>query len=714
MQRAEDRTQLWWTDGPPRVFQSGPPPHEQVLCFALGGEQLRFDTVKVRPVDGAWECTLEAEGRRFRCTGRSETPDDFRQPVRFVESGPFFQRVIIDGLTFADDEGRPFAGTARLEISAWPDRMAFRLESDAAATLRLRRDGKSAEGRQSVTLAIREGNPAATVSAEVPVTADAALGCHRLALPEAPWSNARGTYYPEEHLDRVDRHRLTLRNDSDAPAVARLMFTQERHLPITGFTPVLCDPDGSPTGLQVQISKNWHRRPDKGSLPHEGTWFHGCAWVRVPPRARRDLVLHMIHARWGGVFAASHAQLCLVGWGHNQFWEQAAVGSFGESICFEPGRVQRRCFITDVRPFLTLSRSPDAKPWGWAENAGGGDCLAWIDPDGAHRGTRRTRLDTRAPGPLLTDFRCDEETRGGEIVSQMAFAVPAATDHLRTFVRLRHDVKQPVRWRRLDFFQLGADFYNEVPSRRVAVGDAAGVRDEWEPRRGGNVPDRTGIPLTGDAAWVSAHGVERAALGDGRAAAGRGLIVRAWRAVLGGRPAAPYLSSFAREWGSGNHRTVISLTPPPDVAELLPGDFVEAELELVVFPANAAAWHGADEVFRAALVRDADTWRPVHREAAGNALRPQVRRGSLTRSLPVVVAVDGRQEGEVRFDGGLGHVPVTFTGLDRPAGHRLLVNGRPADHRQTDWDAAAQRWQCTVAVAPSEARPVEVRIEPAP
>ena len=714
MPRAADRTQLWWADGPPRVHQSGPPPREQVLCFAFGGAELRFDTVKVRPVEGAWRCALDADGRRFTCTGRAEAADEFRQPVRFVESGPFFQRVVIEGLTFADDKGRPFAGSARLEVSAWPDRLAIRLESDADATLHLQHGSRTASGRQSVTLVTLEGSAPATVTAGVPVTTVSSLGCHRIALAETPWSNARGTYYPEEHLDRVDQTRLTLSNDTDAPAVARLMFMQERHLPITGFTPVLCDPDGSLTGLQVQISKNWHRRPDKGSLPHEGTWFHGCAWVRVPPRTRRDLVLHMIHARWGGVFAASHAQLCLVGWGHNQFWEQAAVGSFGESICFEPGRVQRRCFITDVRPFLTLSRAPDAKPWGWADNAGGGDFLAWIDTEGAHRGSRRTRLDTRAPGPLLTDFRCEEETRGGEIVSHMAFAVPAATDHLRTFVRLHHEVRLPVRWRRLDFFQLGADFYNEVPARRVALGDATGLRDEWEPRRGGNAPDRTGIPLHGDAAWVSAHGVDRDALRQGQAAAGRGFIVRAWRAVLGGRPAAPHLSTFATEWGRGNHRTTLALTPPPDVAELRPGDFVEAELELVVFPADAAACYSPDEALRAALANDADTWRPVHREAAGNALRPQARRGTLTRSFPITVGVDGRQEAEISFDGGLGHVPVTFTGLDRPSGHRILVNGRPVAHRQTDWDASAQRWQGTITVAPSAARPVLVRLEPVP
>jgi len=91
------------------------------------------------------------------------------------------------------------------------------------------------------------------------------------------------------------------------------------------------------------------------------------------------------------------------------------------------------------------------------------------------------------------------------------------------------------------------------------------------------------MPLAGEGAWVSAHGVERAVL-EGHAAATRGLIVRSWRAVLGGKPAAPHLATFCTEWGKNNHRTAVELAPPPGISELQPGDFVEAELELVISP----------------------------------------------------------------------------------------------------------------------------------
>jgi hypothetical protein len=712
MPRVDDHTALWWVDGSPRVFNSPNQANGETLCFQFGGQSLLFDTKRVRPVDGGWDCALSVDGRRFACTGHAMPKDEFFESVRFVECGRFFHRVIIENLQFTVAEGMAFPGNTRLEISIWPDRLAFRLECDADASLELRRGEKRVTGKKSVLLEVVNPPTTVAVESELAVTRDESLGCHRLALPEKPWSNAQGTYYPEEHLDRIDRWRVTLRNDAAEPTVARLMFVQQRHLPITGFTPMLCDPDGTPTGLLVQNSKNWHQRPEKGELRHQGTWFHGFAWVRVPPKSKRDFVFQMVYARYGGVCAASHAQLSLIGWGHNQFWDQAAVGSFGESICFEPGRVQRRCFITDVRPLMTLSRETNAKPWGWADNCGGGDFLMWQDAAGRYQPTKATRTEYRSHGPCLTDVSYSEESKGGEIAARMDVSVPAANDHLRTFFRLRYDIRQPVRWQRLAFFQLGADFYNNVPARRVAIGDAAGLREEWEAKKAKNIYDRASVPLLGEAPWVSIHGVQRESLTKGHAAASRGLIIRSWRAVLGGKPALPHLSTFCTEWGKGNQRTALELAPPPGIDELKPGDFVETELEWVVFPADVAAYYGPDAALREMLARDADTWRAVHREAAGNLFKPQVELGTLAKSYPIEVSVNETQSAHLKISGGLGHLPITFTGLTSPNGHRVMVNGKPLEHWQTIWNATTERWQITCNVAPVPGSPLEIALRP--
>jgi hypothetical protein len=754
-------TAMWWVEGPPNYLTMKIPPPPPVLCLRSGELGLLLDTRSLRLLhagrfatvqtkDAALEAATEpmlalpaAElrlsasraGKTYVCTGRGPDPkDEFFQPVRFVESGRFFQRVAIEGLQFASADGTKLETGGRLEIALWPDRLSLSLELDASDAVR---DGElsivAADRRASVSLAQsrrvtlelfgRESElPRAVIEADPALVAsfDPALGCHIVRLPEKPWSNAKGTYYPEEHLDRLDRWRLTLRNDAERETVARLMFVQEKHLPITGFTPMLCDPDGTPSGLPVQISKNWHQRPEKGHIPHEGPWFHGCAFVRLPARSRRELMFQMAYARYGGIPAASHAQLSLIGWGHNQFWDEAAIGSFGESICYEPGRVQRRCFIDDLRPLMTLPVA-GGKPWGWAENCGGGDFLVWTDERGAYRGFRATRTDYRAYGPCLTDVRYLEETAGGEITARMEVSLPRSDDYVRTFHRLRYDVKQPVKWQRLAFFQLGADYYNDTPAHRVAVGEAAGVRDEWSPPRAQGSFDRRAMPLSGAQPWVSIHGLDRPALSKGGAAASRGLVVRSWHAMLNGKPSpTPHVSTFCTEWGKGNFKTVIELAPPPDVNTLQPGDFVEAEVEIVAFPADAKSYYGPNQPFREALAHDADTWRLVHREAAGNALRVEARRGTVTRAFPIVIAVGGDDRAEASLQGGIGWLPVTFSGLTSHRGHALRVNGQPFsqavhgnDFWQTSYDTEASRWSQTFNLPRNDDKPLRIEFGPA-
>ena len=246
----------------------------------------------------------------------------------------------------------------------------------------------------------------------------------------------------------------------------------------------------------------------------------------------------------------------------------------------------------------------------------------WIDDAGRYQGFRATRCDYRAYGPCLTDVRYVEETAGGEIASRVSVSIARSDDYLRAFHHLRYDVRQPVKWQRLAFYQLGADHYNDTPARSVAIGNRNGLREEWQPIRAKDVYERRGMALDGEQPWISIHGIERAAVRQGGAVASRGLIVRSWKAVLGGKPCRqPHASFFATEYGKGNFRTVIELSPPPDVPALQRGDFVEADIELVVFPADPQAYYGPNSAFRKALKTDADTWRLVQREAAGNALQ---------------------------------------------------------------------------------------------
>ena len=69
-----------------------------------------------------------------------------------------------------------------------------------------------------------------------------------------------------------------------------------------------------------------------------------------------------------------HAALALRRYSDKWLWEQAALGSGGENICFDPLGTHTRAFITDVRPKLF-----DGK---WKENVGGGDFIQLFGADG--------------------------------------------------------------------------------------------------------------------------------------------------------------------------------------------------------------------------------------------------------------------------------------------------------------------------------------------
>ena len=669
---------------------------------------------------GKIELRATVDGEVFTAVGLRETKDSWAFPVRFAETGRWLQHVDLDGLVLRAPDGRELEADAHLEIAAWPDRVTFFAEvkprgatKDVRVSLVVEVPGMKAvpaSAGHTITLlapnAVEDSGPPPEVTATAPdqsppvVLARPDLAAWEVKIEGPAWSNASGTYYPAEHLDRLDRWPVTLRNDTDRVREVRLVFTRTTFMPITGLTPMWLDVDGFPTGLPVQISKNWHTL---GQLRHAGSWLRASTVVSVPPRSERRLDFALCYARWGGAFAASHAQLSLIGWGHNHFWDEAALGSFGESICFEPGRVQRRCFITDVRPFLVRHR-PETKPWAWTANVGGGDFLVYFDAEKSYVPWAHTRTDYRSPGPCLTRTTYAETSADGAIDARMTVSLPRANDHLRVLLHLRYDVRRDASFSRLAFLQLGADFYNGSQPGKLASGNVGGLVEEWTPGQVSQGYERPSVPLAGVQPWISAHD-EQLDGANGNGGGARGLIVRSWRAKLGGVDVGPHLSSYRTEDG----RTALELAPPPDITALKAGDFVEADLEWCVFPRRAEDYYGPDESFRAMLREDANTWKPVHREAAGNAVAATLTRGALESAWPLRLRVDADQRAAFTLTKYPGLIPITFTGLHQPRGFVVTRNGTSlapserGDFWQADFDEITGQWSLTANLTPAEA-----------
>ena len=552
-----------------------------------------------------------------------------------------------------------------------------------------------------------------------PVTYDSAQGCYLIDLngvtPEGVGADKN---------DSIERYKLVLENPTDREKAANLKFVKGsgRAGPgigswITGVSAMLRDKDGNPTGIPVQLSKNWHNEEEAGV--YRGSWFHPITRLRAPAGSTTELELVISYGNWGGVAAASHAQLSLIGWGNNQHWSQSALGSWGESICYEPGQGQAQCTITDVRPVMVNGGRDQAK-WKWTSNVGGGDFFRFFDSSGKRIAHSSMQTAYLKHGPCLSEVvfsgRVGEGIRHSATVS-----LPRTDDIVRGTYRLRMDVDRAMDFSRFVIFQVGSDTYNFTQESRMAVGDANGLQKEWDTKWGGDTYRTEPVEMRGTAPWVSLH--EGSAFGPHKlkgAWANRGIIVRSWKARLGGRDA----SAWMAEHGVKRHTSETStadFVPPPGVTRLEAGDFIEATFEHIVMPQSAGSYYGPNDELTDALAKDANTWRMIWRESAGNNLAVNVSQGTLKHSYPdVQIAISG-DGAELSVRGGLAYLPVTFTGLASHDGYMLLVDGKSLeqsvhgnDYWQTDFDSVSKTWSRTYNIPATIGTKLQIRLKPKP
>ncbi|MBL9213204.1 MAG: hypothetical protein JNL92_22265 [Opitutaceae bacterium] len=676
-------------------------------------------------------------------------------PVRVIESGRIFQKFALHELEFKDDAGRRLPAVVWLEVAAWPDRLILTLHlrpdealAGARTFLRVRSAGGTdasyaedprdwpagREHRATLALAADGAAVAPAAPAGVGVTATA-VGpgaratvrwnpderAHQLRLEGAPWPAPAEGVYPESKFGAWEAYDLTLENHAGGEQRVALGFEHVPTRSITGFVPMLLDADGSPSGLPLQVSKNWHRVREGVELPHAGHWMHGRTVVHLPPRSRVRLRHGTTYSHWGGVPTASLAQLSLAGWGHNGFWEQFALGSFGESFCFQPARVMRRALLTDLRPLFQRGFTRDER-WGWPSNLGGGDTLVRYDPQGRYVPGKRQVTRHVSHGPNLAQLDYEELSADEAVRSRVSVFLPQADDHVRVYLRLRYDVLRRVEFSRLALFQLGAEHYNDADATRVAWGDAAGLVAEHGPEPGAAaLPDWA---ARGEAAWISLHGQARR--DADRAGQGtRGLIVRGWSATLGGRPVAAPVFAATRS-RSGRGPLGAEVRAPAELTALEAGDRVDLWLEVVVFPLTVERYYGPDGAFRRALAEGANTWRLVQREATEN--RPVLRgpRGGPRASageFPLQVPVAADDSAAFSIAGGLGWLPLRITGLPRPDAVELHRVGRGGSEpvgrgdaervaRQADFDPATGQWSVTYTVPAAAETVTDYEVRP--
>ncbi len=513
--------------------------------------------------------------------------------------------------------------------------------------------------------------------------------------------------------DAMERVALTLENINPSDVEVRLNFNRAgSYHSIVGISSILCDESSYPTGIPIQLSKNWHRKdpPER----YDGPWFKGLTMLTVPANTTLNLTYTKVSEHWGGIAAASHAQLSLVGWGGNQLWDESAIGGWGETITYDPDINLNRSMIDDCRPLMVYVMNNDTPvKWGWTNNVGGCDFLAYWDTGGnkVYNSNMKTRYTKYCP--CMTDVTYAGYGAGGKIKISCTASLYRTDDYVRAIYDLDYEVLDSVavntnpdsRIGRIAFFQLGADGYNNHTFNMMARGDASGLVEEWAPVKGGNTYSRFAQICSADTPWFSLHQAVSRDTSLYGAWANRGMVVRSYDAKLGGTGyTRPYYSVYGTTNG-GVASANVELSVPADITQLQAGDYVKAQVVYIIVPQFAADYYGPNANLATALTTKENTWRMIYREAVVNDLTVTASTGTVLSEYPIRIKAL-RNQAQFIVNGGLGYIPVTFTNLQDYRGFTLErkdgSNWIPVDQSvhgndfwQTDYDAISNTWQIT-------------------
>ncbi|MDG1478580.1 MAG: hypothetical protein P8R54_03270 [Myxococcota bacterium] len=485
---------------------------------------------------------------------------------------------------------------------------------------------------------------------------------------------------PNNH-NWYNRHRLVIENNSTETLSVPLVFDGGNNAAfyIVGGSPMLRDTSGEPTGVPVQISKNWHESP---------FWYHLYSTMELEPGSH-EFEHTFAHSKWGDAYAAAHAQLSLIGWGTathgDQQWDESSLGAFGESVTYDPDLTLSRSMVDDIRPFQVDASGE----WGWTGNVGGANFLVYSPAEGytslIDHQLGRLRTHYAYNGPNLTNVTYAGVSRDGKIEARLTTQLGRTDDLIRVYYHMEYTFLEDVTYDRLALFQVAADRYSDNGFTRYAYGDATGTLFDADinshATTGYAAESDRGIALTGESPWVMLYASDRNDSGSLYENLGNiGFVIRNYEATIGGvKTTTPHIN-IMQTYNIGYSQMSFELGVPYDASSpVVPaGSVVHATVEYLVPPSDKDAYYGESDHLTAMASDRFNTTDMLQALATGNHLEVTATVGSLSRTSPVELeAAVGETAVQFSLTGGLGYTPVTIHGLTRPDGWKLeqLVKG---------------------------------------
>lgn len=540
-------------------------------------------------------------------------------------------------------------------------------------------------------------NPATKVAVEMKlndlpaVTYDKKFNCY-VARVHNPKRERNKEFNEHRDYDEID---ITVESDG----VSAIPFMLELFTPasITGMCPILCDENGVPTGLPVQLSKNWH-------YSEMGDYLRS-SMVLPTVKGQKKYKLRIVYGFYGTVPSASHSQLSLVGYGGNGRWDQLAIGAWGETYCMDMDMSLVDVAVTDIR-MLMARNGKDGKKWQWTDAGWGGD---WLGLDGStgdkllFKGMKAAYV---AHGPCMTEVAYDGYYGAeSEVGVSSTVRTLRTNDYARTFTNIKYEFKKRVSaegW----LFKMGRSHHLVTP--KIAYGNEGGLIREHQSSNDLK-PKTKFVPkttLSGSGPWWVAF--PNATVNDSRdwGKGYRAMVIRSYKVKAGGKDYSKPVVEFPVYKSNESGANIdFLLRAPEGVKEFEPGDVVELEVEWITLPNVADDYYGSNDTFRRHVAENPGSWKTTYREALGNDLKVKVDGGKLQQSYPIIIQAE-KDEVAVEIKGGVGFVPVRFEGLKSADGYELyqIVDGKEVkldqsvhgnDFWQTDYDVKTNSFKMT-------------------
>ena len=512
----------------------------------------------------------------------------------------------------------------------------------------------------------------------LPVSFDASRGLYKVDIS----SVSVGTQTAESNRKRYERVAVNISNPADEELRVPVVFAKDASasVSITGMSPMIRDAETlEPTGEQVQISKNWHTfsgnesdfnymSADNPNQLYEGPWYHGYANL---PAAAGDTAYEYTcaYGNWGETYAASHGQLCLIGWGGDMLWDQSALGSWGESVTYDPDIGLNRSMIDDVRPFLVTAPQGNNNQFDWTGNVGGGDFLNYLDmEESAESRVIDQKVTYYTQAPNLTQVSYRGVTDNGKIGVEIGINLGRTDDIVRNYYTVKYTFLEDVEFGRLSLFKIAADGYADNYYTKYAYGDADGITEENLSMSGQDGYRTETKDAAGDDFWFILYNSSSAdENGDVM------FVVRDYKAKIG---ETEYTKPGYRFYGTNNGVSQASceVTVPAAAGTKIPaGSTVEMLIEYDIIPGDADTYYGQSD-YLTQTKELMGTASAAYQQVVGGAVTATAAVGEVTSFYPVrVQCAEGETAAEITLTGGLGYVPLVFEGLSSYKGYKLQV-----------------------------------------